>query len=187
MRELRFLTKNAGKFDELKLLMRSTRYRLIRDETDIKEIQTENMNELVRDKTLKAFAEVRRPLIVDHTGLEFDLLNGFPSGLTSVFYEKLKAKGIADLIGVSSNNRVTAITLLGYCDGRKIKIFRGSLKGKVAPEPRERKGRKGFQWDSIFIPNGYAQTFWEMGTTKKNEISMRRLAFDKLVKYLKGG
>lgn len=180
--ELRFLTTNPGKFCELQALIRSTRYRLLRDATAIHELQTENMDELVRDKTLKAFSVVRRPLIVDHTGLEFDLLNGFPGGLTSVFYDKLQPQGIANLIGKSSNANVTATTLIGYCDGRKLKIFRGKLEGKVALKPR---GAGGFQWDTIFIPHGHTKTFAEMGTKKKNEISMRRLAFDKLIAYLK--
>jgi XTP/dITP diphosphohydrolase len=179
--ELRFLTRNEGKFRELTNIIDSGKHTLIQDATEIHELQTENMNALVRDKAIKAFHIVRRPLIVDHTGLQFDLLNGFPSGLTSVFYDKLKPNGIAKIIGRSANPKVTAITLIAYCDSRKIELFEGKIHGLVPEQPR---GDEGFQWDNVFIPEGYNKTFAELGNRIKNEISMRRLAFDKLAKFL---
>src|SRR6266508_4327091 len=106
-KELRFLTRNIGKFQELQALTDATKYTLINDDTEINELQTENMELLIRDKILKAFGIIRRPLIVDHTGLSFDLLKGFPGGLTSVFYDLLKPEGIANLIGKSANRTVT--------------------------------------------------------------------------------
>jgi XTP/dITP diphosphohydrolase len=179
--EIRFLTRNPGKFRELEALIDSGKYRLIRDDTEINELQTENMEVLIRDKILKAFEIIRRPLIVDHTGLSFDLLKGFPKGLTSVFYDLLQPEGIANLIGKSANRTVTAVTLIGYCDGRRVHAFKGEIRGVVAAEPR---GSEGFQWDTIFIPEGYDKTFAELGNEKKNEISMRRLAFDKFSEFL---
>jgi XTP/dITP diphosphohydrolase len=180
--QIRFLTKNPGKFRELKQLLDPNRYQLIRDSTEIHELQTKDMDALIRDKVLKAFQLVRRPLIVDHTGLEFDLLKGFPAGLTSVFYDTLEDQGIASLIGASANPNVTAVTLIAYCDGRRIHSFRGEARGTVADRPR---GKGGFQWDVLFIPEGYDKTYAQLGQTKKNQISMRRRAFDKFAAFLK--
>jgi XTP/dITP diphosphohydrolase len=180
--ELRFLTRNPGKFRELSELIDSSKYKLLQDSTEINELQTEDMDALIRDKILKAFEKVRRPLVVDHTGLHFDLLNGFPAGLTSVFYDKLKPEGIASLIGKSANRKVTAVTLIGYCDGKKIHMFKGQIDGLVSDAPR---GDEGFQWDKIFIPNGYDKTFAQLGNKKKNEISMRKRAFDEFANFLK--
>jgi XTP/dITP diphosphohydrolase len=180
--QIRFLTKNPGKFRELEQLLDPAEYTLMRDSTDIHELQTEDMEALVRDKVLKAFKLIRHPLIVDHTGLAFDLLNGFPAGLTSVFYDKLGDDGIASLIGKSAKRNVTAVTLIGYCDGRRVYLFRGEARGTVADSPR---GKDGFQWDKIFIPEGYDKTYAELGQMKKNEISMRRRAFDQFAAFLK--
>jgi XTP/dITP diphosphohydrolase len=179
--QLRFLTKNSGKFRELSELIDSSKFKLLQDDTEINELQTADIDALIRDKMLKAFEKIRRPLIVDHTGLQFDLLNGFPGGLTSIFYEALKSEGIARVIGKSNNRKVTAVTLIGYCDGRQVHSFDGRVEGMVAEEPR---GTEGFQWDNIFIPSGYDETFSELGNNKKNEISMRRRAFDKLAHFL---
>jgi XTP/dITP diphosphohydrolase len=181
--QIRFLTKNPGKFRELEQLLDPNKYVLIRDSTEIHELQTEDMNALIRDKVLKAFKLIRHPLIVDHTGLAFDLMNGFPAGLTSVFYDKLGNEGIASLIGTSANRNVKAITLIGYCDGRRVYSFRGEARGTVADHPR---GDDGFQWDKIFIPEGHGKTYAELGQKTKNEISMRRRAFDHFAAFLKG-
>jgi XTP/dITP diphosphohydrolase len=180
--EIRFLTRNKGKLQELEALIDRDRYVIIGNDHDINEIQTNDSNLLVRDKVLKAFKIIGRPLIVDHTGLSFDLLGGFPSGLTSVFYDLLQPDGIAKVIGNSPDRRVTATTLIGYCDGRQIYSFEGKVRGTVASTPR---GTEGFQWDTIFIPDGYDQTFAELGNKKKNEISMRRLAFDAFAEFLR--
>jgi XTP/dITP diphosphohydrolase len=181
-KEIRFLTRNPGKFRELAALVDPAKYTLVGDDTAINELQTQNIEVLIRDKILKAFKIIRRPVIVDHTGLAFELLNGFPAGLTSIFYDSLQPAGIANLIGKSINRKVTATTLIGYCDGRQIHSFDGQLRGTVAPEPR---GTGGFQWDTIFIPDGHDKTFAELGNAMKNEISMRRLAFDKFTAFLR--
>jgi XTP/dITP diphosphohydrolase len=183
-KKIRFLTKNSGKFRELEQLLDRAGYTLIRDATEIHELQTEDMGALIRDKVLKAFKMIRHPLIVDHTGLAFDLLNGFPAGLTSVFYDRLGDDGIASLIGKSIDPRVTAITLIGYCDGRKVHSFRGEARGTIAEGPR---GTAGFQWDKIFVPAGHNKTYAELGQVEKNKISMRRLAFDQFTSFLRHG
>ncbi len=179
--ELRFLTKNEYKFGEFKKLIEPAGHLVVKAAYSIDEIQTEDMEALVTDKCVKAFARFKRPIFVDHTGLQFYFLDGFPGGLTEIFWNKLKNERLCEIIGRSSNPRVTATTLLGYCDGRRIHIFKGVIEGVVAPKPR---GPEGFQWDPIFIPDGHSQTFAEMGDGK-NEISMRKLAVDELLTHLR--
>jgi XTP/dITP diphosphohydrolase len=177
--DIRLLTKNDHKLKEFQILF-GDRFQVVKAPFSIDEIQTEDMEALVTDKVVKAFVKVRRPVFVDHTGLQFDFLGGFPGGLTEIFWNKLANRRLSEIIGRSSDPSATATTLLAYCDGKNIEVFKGAIKGKVAPEPR---GPEGFQWDPIFIPDGYHQTFAEMGD-KKNEISMRKLAVDKLIAHL---
>jgi XTP/dITP diphosphohydrolase len=177
--DLRLLTKNDHKLREFQSLF-GTSYRIIKAPFSIDEIQTEDMKALVTDKVVKAYAKTRRPVFVDHTGLEFDFLGGFPGGLTEIFWNKLENRRLSEIIGQSPNTKASAITLLGYCDGRKIEVFKGSITGKIAANPR---GPEGFQWDPIFIPDGYEETFAEMGQ-RKNDISMRKRAVDQFISYL---
>lgn len=146
----------------------------------IEELQTENVERLVRDKLSKAFATIGRPLFVEHTGLYLAGMNGFPAGLTQIFWDKLEADKFAALVLGLGNPSVTAKTVLGYCDGRQIHFFNGEVEGTVPEKPA---GVRDFQWDCVFMPDGESQTFAEMGD-RKNEISMRRKALDIFAAFL---
>lgn len=149
----------------------------------IDEIQTEDVNNLVRDKLLKAFKLIGRPVFVEHTGLYIESLNEFPGGLTQIFWDKLKAEKFSALLGNGANSALVAKTIIGYCDSRKIYLFEGAIKGTISKEP---KGNRDFQWDCVFIPDGETETFAEMGD-RKNEISMRKIAFEKFSNFLASG
>ncbi len=178
--QIRFVSKNDHKVAEVQEILKETGVTVLAAKHQIDEIQTEDVTTLVKDKLLKAFNKVGRPVFVEHTGLYVESLNGFPGGLTQIFWDKLEADKFCSLLGQGETVSLVAKTVIGYCDARKMHFFEGEIKGTIAPEPR---GSKSFQWDCIFIPNGEKKTFAEMGA-KKNEISMRRLAFDKFKNFL---
>jgi XTP/dITP diphosphohydrolase len=68
-------------------------------------------------------------------------------------------------------------------DGSKEIFGQGVVQGTVASEPR---GKGGFGWDSIFVPNGSDRSYGEMTADEKNRISHRRLAFESLRNALDG-
>ena len=75
-----------------------------------------------------------------------------------------------------------AEVMYGYCDGGEVKVFHGSVEGTIARDPR---GATNFGWDPIFIPKGHTEKTWaEMTGDEKHATSMRRLALEKLGKYL---
>ena len=59
--------------------------------------------------------------------------------------------------------------------------FQGIVKGKIA---HEIKGKSGFGYDPIFIPDGFALTFAEMSPEEKNSMSHRYNAFSRLRTFL---
>lgn len=179
--KIRFLSANQQKLLEVRTILEPVGVDVIPVSRQIEEIQTENEVELVRDKLIKAFSIIGRPLFVEHTGLYLDGLNGLPAGLTRIFWNRLEAERFTTLVQGLDTACVTAKTLLGYCDGRSMTLFEGQLRGTIASKPA---GNDGFQWDCVFIPDGHSQTFAEMGEYK-HEISMRRLALNKLATHLK--
>lgn len=176
--EIRFLSRNEHKIDEASAILKEVDVRVIPVNFSIDELQSADVEAIVRDKVLRAFHKMGHPVFVEQTGLFLQDLNGFPGGLTQVFWDTLEADRVSRLFG---GGAVIAKTRIGYCDGRRVFQFEGSIEGTIATEPR---GDPGFQWDCVFVPDGYDQTFAEMGA-KKNEISMRKRALDVFAKHLR--
>ena len=181
--QIRFVSSNVNKIREVEEILAPVGVSVVPAEIKIEEIQTENVERLVRDKVLKAFARIGRPLFVEHTGLHLPGLNDLPGGLTQIFWDILQADSFVSLVKHLGSPIVTAKTVIGYCDSRSIMYFNGEVAGRVPETPA---GNRDFQWDCVFVPDGYTQTFAELGA-KKNEISMRRRALDKFAAFLKTG
>ncbi len=127
----------------------------------------------------------------DDTGLEVEALNGEP-GIYSARYageqhdsEANMDKLLANL--KEKNNRKarfrTVIALLIVEDDESVHshLFEGIVYGSIT---HSRHGAEGFGYDPIFMPEGYNQTFAEMGAEVKNTISHRAKAVEKLAQFL---
>jgi XTP/dITP diphosphohydrolase len=179
--DIRFVSRNPHKLKEASAILASASVSVIPLDIRIEELQTGDSGRLVKDKTMKAFRMVGRPLFVEHTGLYLDHLNGFPGGLTQIFWDSLEADRFAELFGKSATPQVIAKTIIGYTDAKRFYQFEGEVAGCIAESPR---GNRDFQWDCVFIPEGCSETFAEMGD-RKNRISMRRIALDKFSDFIK--
>ena len=124
----------------------------------------------------------------DDTGLEVDALNGEP-GVFSARYagEHKNSDDNIDLLLKKlltiSNRKArfrTVVTLVGF-DHKPI-AFEGIVSGTIIAD---RRGRSGFGYDPIFIPEGYNKTFAEMTLQEKSTLSHRAMAITKLEAYLK--
>lgn len=178
---IRFLSGNEHKLTEASSILSPIGIHVIPLSIKIEELQSSDSASIVRDKASKAFQKIGHPLFVEQTGLFIDSLNGFPGGLTQVFWDTLEADKVSLLFGQGDDTGVTARTRIGYCDGRRIYQFQGEIRGRIASKPR---GNPAFQWDCIFIPDGHSETFAEMGD-KKNDISMRRIALEQFAQHLR--
>lgn len=181
--DLRFASSNRFKIEEAADILKVVNVTVLPVTLKIEELQTTDTDRLVKDKSIKAFKTIGRPLFVEHTGLYLSYINNLPGGLTQIVWDALEADKFANLFGSTPDPSVTARTTIGFVDGRKIHIFRGEAKGLIVSPPR---GPKDFQWDCVFQPEGDKQTFAEMGN-RKNSISMRRKALDALAAFLRAG
>jgi XTP/dITP diphosphohydrolase len=178
--DIRFISWNEYKLEEFLQLMNERGYSIQTLKKKIFEIQTENIQDLIEDKAVQAFTAIGRPLVIEHTGLSLVKLNGLPAGLTQMFWDRLEGDRFASLFGSPPTNGARATTVLAYCDGFRIRTFEGAINGQICEKPR---GDRHFQWDTVFVPEGYSKTFAEMGL-EKNKISMRARAVDAFVKWL---
>jgi predicted Zn-dependent protease len=110
--KLRFLSSNKFKIMEVKAILEPIGVEVVPVASKIEEIQTTDMESLVRDKCEKAFRQIGRPLFVEHTGLYIDSLNGFPGGLTQIFWDTLQADRFSALFGGRPDSSLLARKVL---------------------------------------------------------------------------
>jgi len=65
---------------------------------------------------------------------------------------------------------------------RRLRAFKGVVRGKII---RQMRGRHGFGYDPVFVPDGYNKTFAEMSPAFKNRISHRARALKMLKSHLR--
>lgn len=176
--KITFLTGNKSKFEEASLIIPD----LIQHDIDLLEIQDTDPKRIILHKLEEAKKILLENLIVEDTSLYLDCLNGLPGPLIKWFLKTVGNDGLVKIANSFANNKALAKVILGFSkEGGPVEFFEGSIEGTVV-SPR---GENGFGWDAIFQPDGRQKTFAEMTLEEKNEISMRKLAFQKLKEHLK--
>lgn len=149
---------------------------------DIDEIQSMDLNRVACHKLAEAYRLVGEPVIVDDVSFELDVWDSFPGPLIKwVLKGKNDPSMILEMLGDEINRKAKAKLAVGFHDGNNSHIFIGEIAGNVSLEIR---GREGFGWDRIFIPDGYDQTFAEMNPEIKDSISHRGRALAKFKDFL---
>ena len=194
MRTFLIATKNFGKLAEFKALLRDFDCEIISAaDIDIQEIDengtTFEENALIKARAASCVVQDRGYYVIgDDSGLCVHALNNRP-GIYSARYApngdfKLgRLKLLHEMSLLCSDDRsahfTCAIALIE--PNGSYNSFIGEVFGKISSQER---GKNGFGYDSIFIPEGYEHTFGEMDTSFKDTISHRAKAFEQLKNYL---
>ncbi len=125
--------------------------------------------------------------LADDAGLEVNALNGAP-GVNSkrwVGEDATDAQRVASLLkalaGVTDRRaRFIAAIAVVHPDAVP-EVVIGICEGRITYAPA---GQGGFGYDPIFVPNGYEQTFAELGEKIKNQISHRANALQQALALL---
>ncbi|QQS22631.1 non-canonical purine NTP pyrophosphatase [bacterium] len=174
---LKFITGNKNKLAEVQAVLPN----IEQLDIDLVEIQDIDPHSIIAAKLKEALNHHDGEFIVEDTSLYLDGINGLPGPFIKWFLQKLDTEGIATLAQNSGNTRASAKVIIGYAKNKDdIKFFEGSILGNIV-SPR---GETTFGWDPVFQPDGYEKTFAEMTSQEKNQISMRRIAIEKLKEYL---
>jgi XTP/dITP diphosphohydrolase len=190
MRKLVFATNNAHKLAEVKSVSHDSIAILSLKEINCFDDIPETADTLEGNALLKAqhiYNKYGIDCFADDTGLEVETLDGRP-GVYSARYAgeeqdavKNMQKLLAELDGVA-NRKAQFRTVVALIEGGKVSYFEGKITGVITTEPT---GNTGFGYDPVFVPDGFSQTFAELGSDLKNKISHRALAINELKKYLK--
>ena len=173
--KLYFITGNENKFKEAKTFVSD----IEKLSLDLAEVQSLDPHEIIKFKLNEAKKLHSGDFIVEDTSLNIECLNGMPGTLIKWFEKSIGLNGIVKMTDNYNNKNATAKCVIGLSLNNEIRFFEGSINGRIV----ESRGENGFGWDKIFIPNGYEKTFAEMNYEEKNNISHRKLAFEKLKEY----
>ncbi|WP_457678078.1 RdgB/HAM1 family non-canonical purine NTP pyrophosphatase [Thermovibrio sp.] len=188
-----FATTNRGKVREVRELLKEFGIEVLPLEKGKVKPPLENGETFCENAYQKATYYSRAlnlPVIAEDSGLEVDALGGLPGIYSSRFagegatdeennlklIEELKKKRLD-----SSPARYVSFVFFAFPEGTGL-WSEGKVEGRVVVEP---KGRGGFGYDPLFIPEGFSKTMAELPLEVKNKISHRGKAFRKLVRLIK--
>lgn len=184
-----FATNNTHKLEEVSAILGKKIELLSMKDIDFNVDIPETADTLEGNALIKAryiFENYHLDCFADDTGLEVEALNGAP-GVYSARYagdahdsEANMKKLLKEMENVE-NRRARFRTVFALIINGKEHLFEGIVKGEII---KNRKGTSGFGYDPVFVPEGYSQTFAEMGNELKNKISHRAMATQKLCHFL---
>lgn len=185
-------TGNVHKINEIKAILKGMPFVLIsKNDLGYEDFDVVEDGETLEENALKKAEELHKLtggiVIADDTGLYVDALNGEP-GVYSARYagqgaayadnNKLLLSRLKDLPIEKRTAYFKTVIAVILEDGTKL-MAEGICRGYIGLEER---GRRGFGYDPLFVPEGKDKTFSEMSEEEKNKISHRSNA----LKNLKG-
>lgn len=182
-RQVVLATHNHHKVAELRRILTGLDVELLSAD-DVRLPEVEETGETFAENALvKARAGVAAtglPCVADDSGLVVDALGGEP-GVHSARYGGPATDDARNLelvlermAGISDRSaRFVCVAALAAPDGREWTV-EGTIEGQLTGTPR---GRGGFGYDPIFLPDGDTRTTAEMSPAEKDAISHRGKAF----------
>jgi len=174
-------TKNSDKAKEIKAIFGDSVTLLSGDDHPFADVEEdgETLEANARKKATEISKETGLAVLSEDTGLEVDFLKGAP-GVYSARYAGEEAtyqdnvnKLLDALKGESKRQaHFRCVCVVVFPDGQEL-ISTGQLNGQITTNAR---GRDGFGYDPIFLPDGFSKTLAEVPTSLKNQISHRSKA-----------
>jgi XTP/dITP diphosphohydrolase len=187
-KDLVIASTNLGKLSEFREIFAPLGWNILplsnfTDEPIIEDGLTFSENALI--KARKGAKLSGLPTLGDDSGLQVLGLGNFPGIIAARFanacggYDKAMEKIMIMLEnGVPTAQFKCSLTLALPHLGEQ--LFEGEISGNLIAQPL---GDKGFGYDPYFVPHGYTQSFAQMSPDKKNAISHRGQAVQKLINY----
>ena len=192
-------SRNRDKVDELRRLLRGVPWRLLElDEVPGgKEIEWEEDGTTYRENAaIKATAVCSGtglPSLADDSGIEVRALHGWP-GVRTARWMGPDVTSDQMLVGLTERiaelaprkregSFVCALAMALPSDHGEIELIESEarLEGCLVTEPR---GRRGFGYDPVFVPNGERRTMAELSQAQKDRVSHRGMAVRQLIDHV---
>lgn len=184
-----FASNNEHKIKEIKSLLGDSFDLLSLSDINITEDIPEDEDLIEGNALAKArfvFKATGKNVFADDTGLEIEALGGLPGVHSARFSGEDKnpdanIEKVLSMLDKHENRKARFRTVIALIIDKKEFLFEGIVSGTII---NEKKGKGGFGYDPVFLPDGKTNTFGEMDLAEKNTISHRARAFEKLKEFL---
>ncbi len=184
-------TQNKGKVEEVKDIFKDSPFEIVSlndlgNNIDVEETgSTFSENAFLKAKAV--YEIYKKPVISDDSGLVVEQLDGRPGVISARYagenctYKDNNLKIISELKEFPEPHKAKFVSLALFFNGKDKIEVEGELLGEIIKEER---GKGGFGYDPVFIPEGYSKTVGELTFEEKNRISHRAESFNKLKEIL---
>lgn len=193
-KQILLATNNAGKIIELSSMIGELPIAIcgLADFPDTQEVE-ETGSTFAENARLKAIGyalQTGLTALADDSGLEVDVLGGRPGVLSARYggegtsFETKMKMLLGEMENAESTDRNAQFSCaIAISDAKGQILFEseGICRGRIALSPI---GSGGFGYDPIFLPNGFEQTFGELSSAIKQNISHRSRAFSQIMPFL---
>jgi XTP/dITP diphosphohydrolase len=181
-RSVVFATSNRGKLEEARVILAPFGISVVRFDAKGVEIQADSTSEVAAYASKGAAKTAGKAVLVEDAGLYVESLGGFPGPYSAYAFRTIGVAGIIALLQPSPQKRTAEfVSSLAYCEPLgEPALFGGRARGTITTEPR---GRKGFGFDPIFVPDGGRKTFGELTMDEKCAVSHRADSLNKFAKW----
>ena len=195
MKRIIMATNNIGKINELKKYIKG--YEIVsQNEAGIIDLDVEENGNTFEENAIIKANSIRKYvgnsyIIAEDSGICIDALNGYPGVKTKrAAMDELKKdvtdeqrnSFILEKMKKNSNRKVVWQTVIALIEENgKLTTFSGEIEGKIVYEA---VGKNGFGFDPIFYIEEEKRTLAQMSSEEKEKYSARKIAVDKLTKYL---
>ena len=191
MKKILFFSHNQKKIIEINSILKTNKFR-VQNLSSYKGIDepketgsTFFSNALIKSKYGCKIAKI--PCFADDSGFCVEVLNNAPGIKSKRFLNKFPSNKDAFEYIISRAKRknnfkafFVSVISLTLAENHHL-AFLGKINGRLSLKP---KGKNGFGYDPIFIPDEHNKTFAEMTLLEKNRISHRKIAIRKLKSFL---
>ncbi|MFH1588840.1 MAG: non-canonical purine NTP pyrophosphatase [Candidatus Diapherotrites archaeon] len=184
MKEIHLVTKNQHKIEEMQAILKEFNIKVKAVKKELQEPDLGSLELIAEEKAKQAFQIVKKPVIVEDTGVYFSAYNNFPGTHAKRIFLGIKLNGLIALLKAAKNKEGFFKTVVCYYDGQNFTSFEGKLNGKFLIKARKPKADR-LPYEKLFIPNGSRKALVELTKKEKNEISHRAIATRKFGKWFK--
>src|SRR3989344_4899555 len=105
MEKIFFATGNKHKVTEIGAILAEHGFEVVPKRLEIVEPDFDSLEEVARSKALQAFEQLKKPVIVEDTGVFFEGYNNFPGQIAKRVYLGIGFDGLLALVRATPNKR----------------------------------------------------------------------------------